>query len=123
MKKSTVYLISFLIITLVAFIAIGLLLNKARKITSFSECAKYYAVQETYPARCVTPDGTVYIESTTTGTPTIGMANPAAVYCEKNGGKLTIIEEEPGMGGQVGMCTLPNGNTCEEWTYYRGECK
>lgn len=53
-----------------------------------------------------------------------GVANPASVYCEKLGGTLEIIQEEPGPngGGQVGMCALPGGKTCEEGTLYRGEC-
>ncbi len=53
-----------------------------------------------------------------------GVPNPASVYCEKLGGTLEIIEEEPGPngGGQVGMCSLPEGIVCEEWTLYRGEC-
>jgi|GEM_PF-5415898 len=50
--------------------------------------------------------------------------NPASVYCEKIGGTLEIIQEEPGPngGGQVGICALPGGKVCEEWTLYRGEC-
>jgi len=27
-----------------------------------------------------------------------------------------------GPGGQYGMCTLPDGKQCEEWSYFRGEC-
>ncbi|CAM4159119.1 DUF333 domain-containing protein [Bordetella muralis] len=46
----------------------------------------------------------------------VGMANPASVYCAKLGGKLTIEDRQ---GGQVGMCTLPDGTTIEEWELYR----
>jgi len=85
-----------------------------------------------YPPQCTTPDGRTFIdpkatpvEEPTTG---VGIANPASVYCTEQGGKLEIISEEPedapgGGGGQVGMCTLPNGNVCEEWAFFRGECK
>ena len=49
-----------------------------------------------------------------------GMANPASVYCEQNGGKLEIRDET---GGQVGYCMFADGSECEEWAYMRGECK
>ena len=38
-----------------------------------------------------------------------GMANPASVYCEQNGGKLEIRDETD---GQVGYC-CSNGSECE----------
>ncbi len=48
-----------------------------------------------------------------------GMANPASVYCEDNGGTLEIREGE---GGQYGVCMFPGGVQCEEWAFFRGEC-
>jgi putative hemolysin len=49
-----------------------------------------------------------------------GMPNPASVNCTKHGGTLKI---EPGKdGGQIGMCTFPNGKQCEEWAFMRNEC-
>ncbi len=50
-----------------------------------------------------------------------GMANPASVYCEENGGTLEIREDES--GGQVGYCIFPDGSECEEWDYYNGDCQ
>lgn len=52
------------------------------------------------------------------------IANPASEYCEILGGNVRIIQEEPGPdgGGSVGLCDLPGGETCEEWTLFRGEC-
>ncbi|MFH1295480.1 MAG: DUF333 domain-containing protein [bacterium] len=50
---------------------------------------------------------------------TASMVNPASKYCEDNGGKLKIITGND--GGQIGLCQLLD-YTCEEWTYYRGEC-
>lgn len=49
------------------------------------------------------------------------MPNPASVYCESHGGKSEIRTLED--GSQTGYCIFSNGNTCEEWAYYRGECK
>ena len=48
------------------------------------------------------------------------MANPASVNCLDKGGSLQLVDD--GSGGQVGMCTLPGGNVCEEWAYMRGDC-
>ncbi len=50
-----------------------------------------------------------------------GMANPASVFCEQNGGKLDIRRDTS--GGQVGMCVFSDASSCEEWAYFRGECK
>lgn len=47
---------------------------------------------------------------------TVGMANPASVYCEQVGGKLEIVNSGQ---GQIGYCTLPSGEKVEEWTLYR----
>jgi len=49
------------------------------------------------------------------------LPNPASVYCEENGGTLEIREDEG--GGQVGYCVFEDGSECEEWTFYRGDCK
>jgi putative hemolysin len=49
----------------------------------------------------------------------LGLPNPASTYCEDQGYKLEIRDEA---GGQVGYCIFPNGATCEEWAFYRGEC-
>ena len=51
--------------------------------------------------------------------PVAGMPNPASVYCNDNGGSLDIKTDAT--GGQYGMCSFPNGSTCEEWALYRGE--
>ena len=48
------------------------------------------------------------------------MPNPASVYCEQNGNKLEI--HTAGDGSQYGICVFPDGSTCDEWAYYRGEC-
>ena len=49
-----------------------------------------------------------------------GIANPASVYCEGQGGKLNIVTKAD--GSQEGLCTLKNGAICDEWQFYRGEC-
>ncbi len=49
------------------------------------------------------------------------IANPASVFCEKQGNKLEI-RTDPSTGGQVGICIFPNKAECEEWAYFRDEC-
>ncbi len=47
---------------------------------------------------------------------TVGMPNPASAYCVKIGGVLSLENRE---GGQVGICTLPDGEKIEEWELFR----
>ncbi|WP_158748405.1 DUF333 domain-containing protein [Acidobacterium sp. S8] len=53
--------------------------------------------------------------------PTAGLQNPASVNCTKQGGTLKIETAKDG-GGQIGICTFPNGKQCEEWALMRKEC-
>jgi putative hemolysin len=48
------------------------------------------------------------------------MPNPASVYCEANGGTLDMRTDAE--GGQYGMCVFPDGDECDEWAFFRGEC-
>jgi putative hemolysin len=57
----------------------------------------------------------------TNPTPEAGIANPASVYCEQNDGKLELRQEAA--GGVAGVCVFPDGSECDEWAYFRGECK
>ena len=59
-------------------------------------------------------------ESAGTEIPEANMPNPASVYCEQNGNKLEI--QTASDGSQSGICVFPDGSTCEEWAYFRGEC-
>ena len=59
-------------------------------------------------------------ESMGTNLPEAGMPNPASVYCKQNGNKLEIRTAAD--GGQSGVCIFPDGSTCDEWAYFRGEC-
>jgi putative hemolysin len=50
-----------------------------------------------------------------------GLPNPAAVYCEEQGGTIDIREDA--QGGQYGVCMFDDGSECDEWAFYRGECQ
>jgi putative hemolysin len=49
------------------------------------------------------------------------LANPASVYCGEQGGTLEIREDDD--GGQYGVCIFADGSECEEWAFFREECK
>lgn len=48
--------------------------------------------------------------------PNVGMANPASTYCVDMGGSVSI--QNTG-SGDIGICTLPDGSTIEEWELFR----
>jgi putative hemolysin len=50
----------------------------------------------------------------------INMPNPASLYCEENGNTLEI--QTAADGSQSGVCIFPDGSSCDEWAYFRGEC-
>jgi putative hemolysin len=55
-----------------------------------------------------------------TGTDDVSIANPAAVYCEKQGHRLETRTDAD--GNQYGVCIFSDGSECDEWAYFRGEC-
>lgn len=46
----------------------------------------------------------------------VGMSNPAAVYCEQKGGTRTPVQTPQGVRSD---CTLPGGERIDEWTLFR----
>jgi putative hemolysin len=50
-----------------------------------------------------------------------GIPNPASVYCREHGGKLEIRKDSS--GAEYGVCVFPDGSECDEWAFFRGECK
>ncbi len=64
------------------------------------------------PAKPVTP---------TTNASQAGIANPASVFCQQNGGFLELRQGSG--GGVIGVCVFADGSECEEWSYFRGECR
>jgi putative hemolysin len=47
--------------------------------------------------------------------------NPASSYCEEQGNELEIRTAAD--GSQSGVCVFADGSECEEWAYFRNECK
>lgn len=57
-----------------------------------------------------------------TKTESAQIANPASVFCVKQGGKSKIITAAD--GSQGGQCIFSDGRKCEEWNFYRTKiCK
>jgi uncharacterized protein len=59
-------------------------------------------------------------EPTATDIHQAGIPNPASVYCTRQGNKLQI--QTAADGSQYGTCVAPDGSTCDEWAYFRGQC-
>ncbi|HLD76322.1 MAG TPA: DUF333 domain-containing protein [Candidatus Norongarragalinales archaeon] len=49
----------------------------------------------------------------------VGMANPAAVHCVNLGYENKIVDEPE---GQSGVCVFPDGSSCDDWAFFRGDC-
>jgi putative hemolysin len=49
-----------------------------------------------------------------------GLPNPAALYCEEQGGEYDIRTASD--GSQDGACVFGDGSECDGWAFYRGEC-
>lgn len=48
-----------------------------------------------------------------------GLANPAAVKCEEEGGTLRYEQNETGIRG---ICVFEDGIECDEWEFFQGQC-
>ena len=70
---------------------------------------------------CTTPQTQPSLTIAPTDAQPAGMANPASVYCEEQGNRLAIRNAAD--GSQSGVCMFPDGSECDEWAYFRGECK
>jgi putative hemolysin len=73
-----------------------------------SECDEW----EFYRGECARADASMGAEA--------GLPNPAAAYCEEQGGTVEIRADEA--GNQFGFCVFEDGSECDEWALFRGEC-
>ncbi len=49
------------------------------------------------------------------------IANPASVNCENQGGRVEIRKDS--QGSETGFCIFSDNSECEEWAFFRNECK
>jgi putative hemolysin len=87
--------------------------GKMRRITAFVTILMALTACTALPTPAVP-------EPAATSVPQAGMPNPASVYCTQTGNKLEIRTAAD--GSQNGICVFPDGSTCDEWAYFRGEC-
>ena len=50
----------------------------------------------------------------------VGLANPAAVYCEDQAGFYEIRSKDD--GSQFGVCIFEDGSECDDWEFFEGIC-
>jgi len=75
---------------------------------------------------CIFPDGReceewAYYRGECAPVQSGSMPNPASAFCEDQGFRLEIRTASD--GSQNGVCIFPDGTECDEWAYFRGECK
>lgn len=63
--------------------------------------------------------GTIASEDTTSPADSVGLANPAAVYCEGLGYEMETVETPE---GQDSVCIFPDGSQCGQWDFLSGRC-
>ncbi len=112
-----------------------------QEITSFEECeAAGNPVMESYPEQCRAGDKVFTRELSPEEQAELDqkiqrkqnknvneediseetqLPNPASVNCEKHG-KLEMRQNK---AGTYGVCIFEDGSECEEWAFFRGECK
>jgi len=49
----------------------------------------------------------------------LDMPNPASKFCRDQGHQLEMRTDA---SGTTGYCVFSDGNECEEWAFYQGEC-
>ncbi|OQA39475.1 MAG: hypothetical protein BWY52_03111 [Chloroflexi bacterium ADurb.Bin325] len=51
----------------------------------------------------------------------VSVANPAAAFCVQQGGESKIVADQA--GNRSGVCVFPDGSQCDEWAFFRGDCR
>lgn len=77
--------------------------------------------KDVQPAKTFTINVTVSGSASGSLQPNAEISNPAAKYCVDQGSTREIRTSAD--GSQYGVCTFPDGSECDEWAYFRGECK
>lgn len=95
----------------------------------FCGIKKLYQGEEYLPAWCKemkTPEPeientnqNINLNQPTNTNDSVGLANPAAVKCKKDGGTLESYQTA---GGEDALCVFSDKSICNEWEYYRGDC-
>ena len=65
---------------------------------------------------CAAPPAPSTPDKSTAAVRSVGLANPASVFCIQQGGKLRMVKTSQ---GEHAMCILADGREVEEWAYFR----
>ena len=77
--------------------------------------------KDVQPSKTFTINVTVSDSVSGSTQPNAEISNPAAKYCKDQG--FTSEIRTTADGSQYGVCKFPDGSECDEWAYFRGECK
>ena len=67
-----------------------------------------------FVAGCAAPHGAGVTEP-------VGLANPATLACLRAGG--SVFNERTADGAERGLCRFDAGQVCDQWAFFRGECR
>ncbi|MFC1598784.1 Gmad2 immunoglobulin-like domain-containing protein [Patescibacteria group bacterium] len=105
----------------VPFLGIGFL---QKTFSPFCTIKNLYQGEEYLPEWCIEKESQPIIEEDEVGeentNKNVGLANPAAVKCEKDGGSLEPYTTD---AGQDSLCVFTDDSICNEWAYFKGECE
>lgn len=73
------------------------------------------------PTPTIAPTPTVIVSSPTPTAMPIAGANQASVYCSSQGYRSEIRPDA--LGAQTGYCIFQDGTACEEWAFFRSQCR
>ena len=76
----------------------------------------YLAASALLLSACTTPPAPSTKRQGAAPTHSVGLANPASVFCIQQGGKMRM---EKTSQGEHAMCILADGREVEEWAYFR----
>lgn len=51
----------------------------------------------------------------------VGLANPATLACQRAGG--SVVNQRMADGAERGLCRFDSGQVCDQWAFFRGECR
>jgi putative hemolysin len=113
--------ISKIVAFMIPLITMLILLTVSGTTNSRAESTHNMLFERYAPASNATSDkpDNQYDSSNNRATGSIGMRNPSAVYCNEMGYEFVVLKAT---GGERGICVMPDGEECDSWAFYSGEC-
>jgi putative hemolysin len=120
-KSMPILSISKIVAFMIPLITMLILLTVSGTTNSRAESTHNMLFERYAPASNATSDkpDNQYDSSNNRATGSIGMRNPSAVYCNEMGYEFVVLKAT---GGERGICVMPDGEECDSWAFYSGEC-